>query len=562
MQQELNEVAQALDPVCLLEHVQHLQQALFQYAVEANPFVSPAAVVPLRVFTVESCTTGEVPAREGISDPSRGPPALYQQQEKRKRVLGWRRTHNDPFEGAWEQIASWVQAHPERSSGDIFRELQRLSPGRYQPLQIRTLQRGMRKIRAFLLETAPEPWPQEVIHGQVSDLIEPAQRTQEAGEETCSLCSSTLASPVVPAQENASERPFPARPGAKEESPQETATSPGGPPVIKADGEPSQARHASSLSGESNGPRKRQRSQTIERAVHDYLEDQRSHHRRPKTLEWHQMALGLFQHYLLSVCHLTLLNHITEKEIQGWLAFLGQQPTCRGNLRTTGTIASYLRSARAFCQWVVRHTSLKSTPFAHLPLLKAEPLLLQLLEPEEWEGLLLACQPPEETDMLAERAMARNQAILWVLADTGMCVSEICGLRLSDVDQECGILTVKEKGSKQRQLPLGQIGRHALLSYLDQRRPETVEAVDQRDACEDPLFLSDTGRSLTDNGIALLFGRLRKRAGVTRKGVGPSLLRDSFAVRYVQAGGDLCTLRELLGQQESTTVKRYLRMSE
>jgi hypothetical protein len=46
-------------------------------------------------------------------------------------VLGWRRTHTDPFEGEWEQIFSWLQANPERSSGDIFRELQRRSPGRY-----------------------------------------------------------------------------------------------------------------------------------------------------------------------------------------------------------------------------------------------------------------------------------------------------------------------------------------------------------------------------------------------------------------------------------------------
>ena len=54
-------------------------------------------------------------------------------------------------------------ANPERSSGDIFRELQRRSPGRYQPLQIRTLQRGMRKIRAHLLETREEQWQEEVI---------------------------------------------------------------------------------------------------------------------------------------------------------------------------------------------------------------------------------------------------------------------------------------------------------------------------------------------------------------------------------------------------------------
>ena len=78
---------------------------------------------------------------------------LYQEQERRKRVLGWRRTQKALFEGEWEQITSWLMANPERSSGDIFRELQRLSPGRYQPLQIHTLQRGMRKIRGHPART-------------------------------------------------------------------------------------------------------------------------------------------------------------------------------------------------------------------------------------------------------------------------------------------------------------------------------------------------------------------------------------------------------------------------
>ena len=80
-------------------------------------------------------------------------------------MLGWRRTHKDPVAGKGVQIMSWLVANPERSSGDIFRELQRRSPGRYQPLQIRTLQRGMHKIRAYLLESFEEQWQAEVIHG-------------------------------------------------------------------------------------------------------------------------------------------------------------------------------------------------------------------------------------------------------------------------------------------------------------------------------------------------------------------------------------------------------------
>jgi hypothetical protein len=120
---------------------------------------------PIRVFSVERCATGNVPAERSIPDTAAGLNSLFREQERRKRVLGWRRTQKDPFEGEWGQILSWLIANPERSSGDIFRELQRRSPGRYQPLQIRTLQRGMRNIRAFLLETQQEQWQDEVIRG-------------------------------------------------------------------------------------------------------------------------------------------------------------------------------------------------------------------------------------------------------------------------------------------------------------------------------------------------------------------------------------------------------------
>jgi hypothetical protein len=93
-------------------------------------------------------------------------------------VLGWRRTHKDPFAGEWEQIFSWLVANPERSSGDIFRELQRLSPGRYHPLQIRTLQRGMRKIRVHLLKTWEDQWQEELINGRLPASVSQGERAE------------------------------------------------------------------------------------------------------------------------------------------------------------------------------------------------------------------------------------------------------------------------------------------------------------------------------------------------------------------------------------------------
>lgn len=299
---------------------------------------------------------------------------------------------------------------------------------------------------------------------------------------------------------------------------------------------------------------------TIEQAVHEYLEDQRNRHRRPKTLEWHRKALGLFLLYLHTEHQCVMLDQITEAQVRGWFAALPLLPTAMGALRSPGTVASYARSARAFCQWLVRHRYLLATPFACLPLPQMEHHLLPPLEPEEWERLLLACRPPKETRVQAERATARNRAILWVLFDTGMHVTEVCGLRLCDVDREQGIVSVRGKGATVRRLTLGHEGLRHLLAYLDNYRLGAAACGARTD--EDSLFLSEAGRPLTKSGITLLFDRLRKRAGITRKGVGPTLLRESFAMRYLQAGGDLSTLWELLGQKESASFHLYVPRSD
>jgi hypothetical protein len=167
IQQELTEVMKALDPIRLLHQLEKLEQAVFRCAVGCALVISPIPSTSIRVFSLQDCSAGALPAEGRSPDLEAGLQTLYQEQERRKRVLGWRHTHKDPFAGEWERIISWLQANPERSSGDIFRELEQLSPGRYQPLQIRTLQRGMRKIRTYLLEAIKDGWQEEVIRGPI-----------------------------------------------------------------------------------------------------------------------------------------------------------------------------------------------------------------------------------------------------------------------------------------------------------------------------------------------------------------------------------------------------------
>ena len=92
---------------------------------------------------------------------------------------------------------------------------------------------------------------------------------------------------------------------------------------------------------------------------------------------------------------------------------------------------------------------------------------------------------------------------------------------------------------KGRRLPLGHEALEAVRVYMDQHRVSGRRAsMEQGGVSDKPLFLSETGYALTENGMVSMFGRLRERAGLTREEVGPTLIRDSFAVWYLQAGGD------------------------
>ncbi len=165
-QQELLRITAALDPLRLLQQLEHLQKALWRYAVmSSSESPVPAFLLP---FSVKQCTEDKVPV-DGIPGT---PPSLLKKERRRKyqksgRPHDWR-TRKDPFEGEWEQISSWLLANPELTGVDIFQKLEQLFPGRYRPTQVRTLQRGLSKLRARLLLTFDDQWGEEVVNGQIS----------------------------------------------------------------------------------------------------------------------------------------------------------------------------------------------------------------------------------------------------------------------------------------------------------------------------------------------------------------------------------------------------------
>jgi integrase/recombinase XerD len=306
----------------------------------------------------------------------------------------------------------------------------------------------------------------------------------------------------------------------------------------------------------------RQRAVTIADAIDEYLRDHEGGNHSPKTLEWHATALNLLRHYLEEQRAITLVEEVDAPALSAWFAYMRKTPGAHKKVRSERTIQTYARSARAFFHWLVHRGTLNDNPFDQVVFPKVGRPLIKTIEPEEFERLLNACTPPHESGVLGERAAARNRAILWLFYDTGIRVSELCSLRMGNLDRKRGVLTVQGKGSKERRVALGNTCLRHLLHYLDRHRPEEQELAEWGSAGEDHLFLSETRKPLTKNGVEMLFKRLKARAGLTGKRISPHILRHTFAINYLLKSNDPFSLQELLGHEDLSTVFNYIRMND
>ena len=123
-------------------------------------------------------------------------------------------------------------------------------------------------------------------------------------------------------------------------------------------------------------------------------------------------------------------------------------------------------------------------------------------------------------------------------------------ITLGNLNLKDGFVKVTGKGSKERVVPIGEYTRMILWSYIDKARPKPATRN------YDSLFLSRNGNPITVNTIKLMFSRLAKSSGVTR--LHAHLCRHTFAINYILNGGDIFSLREILGHTTLEMVNHYL----
>lgn len=146
-------------------------------------------------------------------------------------------------------------------------------------------------------------------------------------------------------------------------------------------------------------------------------------------------------------------------------------------------------------------------------------------------------------------------AIVLLLLDSGIRVSECKEIELDDVNLENGCIMIRNgKGSKERIVPVGSLVQKTLWKYIKQFRPQPL--TQQVKA----LFLSDKGLPLTRNGIQQMLRRYGKRAGINGIRCSPHTLRHTFAKNYLLNGGDIFSLQKMLGHSSLASVRLYVNL--
>jgi integrase/recombinase XerC len=213
------------------------------------------------------------------------------------------------------------------------------------------------------------------------------------------------------------------------------------------------------------------------------------------------------------------------------------------------SIARKISCFRSFYSYLLKKKLVKNNPWTAISLPKLAKKLPCFLYPEEIELLL-------ESQDKRSPAGLRDNAILEVLYASGMRVSELTKLNISDVDKDDGEILVSGKGSKERIVLIGSSAITSLKDYIRYGRPKLSMKAGGR-----AIFISRFGGRLTSRSIERMMQKYLKKCGINKK-ISPHSLRHSFATHMLERGADLRTVQELLGHASLSTTQIYTHITK
>ncbi len=230
---------------------------------------------------------------------------------------------------------------------------------------------------------------------------------------------------------------------------------------------------------------------------------------------------------------ITLVNL---REFIGWVNELGMIPSSQARL---------LSGVKAFYKYLLMEDIIKSDPSELLESPKIQRKLPDTLSYIDINKMIDAID-------VSKPEGGRNKAILEVLYGCGLRVSELTGLRLSNLYLDIEFIKVTGKGSKERLVPIGSSAIKALRIWIDNIRVHVLIKKGE----EDIVFLNRRGTRLTRVYIFLVIKQLAELVGI-QKIISPHTFRHSFATHLVEGGADLRAVQEMLGHESITTTEIY-----
>lgn len=211
--------------------------------------------------------------------------------------------------------------------------------------------------------------------------------------------------------------------------------------------------------------------------------------------------------------------------------------------------ARIISGLKAFYKYLVLEKEISDNPTEFLEAPKLGRKLPDILSIEEIEKIINSLD-------LSKAEGQRNRAVLELLYGSGLRVSELINLKLSEVDFKNNILLITGKGNKQRLVPLGEISKKQILLYVDNYRIHQ----NIKKGSEDILFLNRRGSKLSRQMIFLIIKKQCEISGI-QKDISPHTFRHSFATHLVQGGADLRVVQQLLGHSSIITTEIYTHLN-
>lgn len=264
-----------------------------------------------------------------------------------------------------------------------------------------------------------------------------------------------------------------------------------------------------------------------------------------KTIENYDRYLSLFLEY----GKIKNPKDISEATVRNFRLWLNRKETPKGKTLSKKTQNYYIIALRSFLKYLARE-NIESLPPERIELAKVPERQIDLISSAELERLLSA---PEPKDLKG----ARDKAIIELLFSTGLRVSELCSLKIDDVDLKHEEFSVRGKGGKIRVVFLSSPAKEALRTYLDKRK----------DISEFLFTAAPKGKNnkeeipLTTRSVERIVKYYAIKAGISKK-VTPHVIRHSFATDLLQNGADLRSVQAMLGHANISTTQIYTHVTD